>query len=62
MPAPPGPAAAEFRAIYPFVTTVQGNRFHFRGGDPNAMREHMKKLFESSVGGKLNVPRRRVIV
>ncbi len=45
----------EFRTIYPFVTTVKGNRFHFRGGDPNAMRESMKKLFEGSVGGKLNV-------
>src|SRR5262245_54794812 len=27
--APPSP---EFRAVYPYLTTVQGNRFHFRGG------------------------------
>jgi ammonium transporter len=50
--APPSP---EFRSIYPFLTTVKGNRFHFRGGDPSGMRENMKKLFEASVGGKLNV-------
>ena len=28
------PPAAEFKAVYPYVTTVQGNRFRFRGGDP----------------------------
>jgi ammonium transporter len=50
--APPPP---EFRNIYPFVTTVKGNRFHFRGGDPNAMRDGMRKLFETTVGGKLIV-------
>ena len=26
----------EFKTIYPFVTTVMGNRCQFRGGDPNA--------------------------
>ena len=26
----------EFRAIYPLVTTVQGNRFRFRGRRPRA--------------------------
>src|SRR5262249_18309809 len=31
-----GPPSAEFRAVYPFLTTVQGNRFRFRGGDPEA--------------------------
>ena len=45
------PAPKEFRSVYPFVTTVTGNRFHFRGGDPNSMRDNMRKLFELSVGG-----------
>ena len=41
----------EFRNVYPFVTTVKGNRFQFRGGDPNAMRDSMQKLFQGSGGG-----------
>ena len=28
-----GPVDPDFKAVYPFVTTVQGNRFRFRGGD-----------------------------
>jgi hypothetical protein len=38
---------AEFRAIYPLVTTVQGNRFRFRGGDHFDVRGNMKRLFEA---------------
>ena len=38
------PPAPEFRAVYPFVTTVQGNRFRFRGGDPRAISENLQKL------------------
>ncbi len=41
----------EFRSVYPFVTTVQGNRFRFRGGDPVLMREAMKVLFSNSLEG-----------
>ena len=37
---PPDP---EFKAVYPYVTTVQGNRFRFRGGDPQAMRENLQQ-------------------
>lgn len=36
----------EFKAVYPFVTTVQGNRFQFRGGDQESMKLNMQKLFE----------------
>jgi Amt family ammonium transporter len=46
-----GTPAPEFRAVYPFVTTVQGNRFHFRGGDPSEMRETMKRLFQNRLDG-----------
>ncbi len=41
-----GPPAPDFRAVYPYVTTVQGNRFRFRGGDPIQMRETMQRLFQ----------------
>jgi len=45
--APPEP---EFRAVYPNVTTVQGNRFRFRGGDPQVMRENLQQLFRKRIG------------
>ncbi len=41
-------AAAEFKNLYPYVTTVQGNKFRFRGGDPTIMVEGLKKIFSSS--------------
>jgi ammonium transporter len=44
------PPAPEFRAVYPFVTTVQGNRFRFRGGDKVTMRMHLQRLFQDSLG------------
>jgi hypothetical protein len=37
---------AEFKAIYPFVTTVQGNRFQFRGGNRDILRDQLQKLFQ----------------
>jgi ammonium transporter len=46
------PPAAEFKAIYPHVTTVQGNSFRFRGGDPAVMRDNLQRLFQS----RLNKP------
>jgi Amt family ammonium transporter len=45
------PPTDEFRSIYPYVTTVQGNRFHFRGGDPSDMREAMRRLFQDRLEG-----------
>jgi Amt family ammonium transporter len=45
--APPSP---ELRAVYPYVTTVQGNRFRFRGGDRVTMRGHLQRLFQDSLG------------
>jgi ammonium transporter len=45
------PPSPDFQAVYPFVTTVRGNRFHFRGGDPREMREHLQKLFQDVLVG-----------
>ena len=52
--APPSP---EFQAVYPHLTTVQGNRFRFCSGDPNyAVRENLIKLFRPILGtGSLRV-------
>jgi ammonium transporter len=44
------PPSPEFRAVYPHVTTVQGNRFRFRGGDRNEVRVSMEKLFRGRFG------------
>ena len=49
------PPSAEFRAVYPNVTTVQGNRFRFRGGDRILMRGNMQRLFQETLGQRVNV-------
>ncbi len=36
----------EFNLVYPNMTTVQGNRFLFRGGDQDQMRDSLLRLFE----------------
>jgi ammonium transporter len=46
------PPEPEFLAVYPYLTTVQGNRFRFRGGNPAALRDNLLKLFQKH----LNVP------
>jgi ammonium transporter len=48
----PQPPTPEFRAVYPFVTTVQGNRFRFRGGDPTVMKENLQKLFQERLANR----------
>ena len=48
----PTPPAPEFRAVYPFVTTVQGNRFRFRGGDPTLLSKNLEMLFQSQIKGR----------
>jgi len=43
----PKPPSPEFRAVYPYMTLVEGNRFYFKGGDPKSIRENMRALFEN---------------
>jgi hypothetical protein len=45
------PPAAEFTAVYPYLTTVTGNRFRFRGGDSKAMRANLERLFQDNLEG-----------
>jgi ammonium transporter len=45
------PPSPEFKTVYPHLTTVQGNRFRFRGGDPNVMRDNLQHLFRNYLGG-----------
>jgi Amt family ammonium transporter len=41
----------EFLAVYPNMTTVQGNRFQFRGGNPDTTRQNLERLFQERLGG-----------
>jgi Amt family ammonium transporter len=49
---PPDP---EFKAVYPYVTTVQGNKFRLRGGDPKTLSANIQKLFQKKLGKPLKV-------
>jgi ammonium transporter len=50
-----GPIDPDFKAVYPYVTTVQGNRFRLRGGDPKALSTHIQKLFTRKLGKPVKV-------
>jgi Amt family ammonium transporter len=49
------PDANAFQAVYPYMTTVSGNRFHFRGGDATVIKEALAKLFAGKLSGKVAV-------
>lgn len=42
----------DFKKVYPFLTTISGNRFNFRGGDPTAIKGALGSLFQK----RLNTP------
>jgi hypothetical protein len=46
------PPSANFTAVYPYITTVSGNKFRFRGGDPVVMKDKLKALFEDALNDK----------
>lgn len=43
----PKPPSAEFKAVYPFMTLVEGNRFFFRGGDAKVINNNLRALFQN---------------
>ena len=47
------PPSKEFTAVYPYVTTVSGNTFRFRGGDPAAIKTALQKLFVEKIGSSV---------
>lgn len=55
LPAGDNPVDPDFRAVYPYVTTVQGNRFRLRGGDPKALSTHIQNLFQKKLGKPVKV-------
>jgi Amt family ammonium transporter len=44
--------APQFKAVYPNMTLLEGNRFHFRGGDPKQMSENLRTLLQSRMEKK----------
>jgi ammonium transporter len=44
------PANPDFLAVYPYVTTVRGNEFRFRGGEPDQLAKHLSNLFTTQLG------------
>jgi len=44
-----------FKSIYPFMTTVQGNRFNFRGGDREQIRKDLEDLFKQRLNTNVKV-------
>jgi ammonia channel protein AmtB len=49
------PIDPDFKELYPFVTTVQGNRFQLRGGDPAKLSAHIESLFSKKSSKPLKV-------
>jgi ammonium transporter, Amt family len=45
------PPVAEFKAVYPYMTTVRENRFRFRGGEPETVRTSLERLFQEGAWG-----------
>jgi hypothetical protein len=46
---PSAGSSGDFKAVYPNLTTFSGNRFRFRGGDSNAAKDALKRLFEGKL-------------
>jgi hypothetical protein len=44
------PADADFLAVYPYVTTVKGTTFHFRGGNSEEVAKRLASLFTKHLG------------
>jgi len=40
----------EFKQVYPFFSTVSGNKFRFLGGDPGIVSDAIAKLFKGALG------------
>ncbi len=46
------PPPPEFRAVYPYMTTLQGNRFRFRGGNPEVVSKNLEALLQQRLHGQ----------
>ena len=45
----------DFQALYPNLTTVSGNTFRFRAGDPSLLSRHLKSLLDRRLNSPVSV-------
>jgi hypothetical protein len=43
--------SADMKKLYANVTTISGNKFRFRGGDANQMKESLEKVLKPGLNG-----------
>lgn len=48
---PQSQSSPDFLAVYPYMTTLQGNRFRFRGGKPDQLASQLTNLFQTKLPG-----------
>jgi hypothetical protein len=41
------------KKIYPYVTTISGNRFRFRDGEPNQMKDALERALKPGLNGSI---------
>jgi hypothetical protein len=49
------PANPDFLAVYPYLTTITGTKFRFRGGDPGSLAKNVTSLFSKQIGKPVTV-------
>ena len=49
------PPSQDFLIVYPHMTTMQGNRFRFRGGDSLEVSASLRRLFSAPNGREITV-------
>jgi hypothetical protein len=49
------PPDADFLAVYPYVTTIRGTTFRFRGGNPDELGKRLAALFTKQLGKEITV-------
>ena len=43
----------DMKKIYPYVTTISGNRFRFRDGEPNQMKDALERVLKPGLNGSI---------
>jgi len=39
----------DFKKVYPYLTTISGNKFNFLGGDPSSIKDALSRLFQKKL-------------
>jgi hypothetical protein len=44
--------AADFKKVYPYLTTLQGTTLRFRGGNPDEIKDSLERLLRGKTGSQ----------